>query len=469
MTAVPVESDFASYRRILILAAPLILSQTSVMLMQIIDGLLLAWYSPDAIAAMGPGGLAFWAVICLFTGTAGYCSTFVAQYIGAGRPQRVGASVWQGLYLALAGGAFVMLLAPLSHLLFAHLGHRPAVAAMESNFFRICCLGAPLFALNAAMSGFFAGRNDNAVLMIVQGVGCLVTGVLDWLLIFGRAGLPEMGIAGAAVANVTAQGVTVALMTILMLRRRHRRAFGTWSGRKLDFELLRRIVQYGFPNGVRMLVEVLVWTLFIVFVGRVDRLGPGLAATSIVFRLNTLAFFPIIGMSIAVAMLVGQAQGAGRPDLSARVVWRGLLMSEVWMAAVAAVFVFWPGPLVDLFLEHGDMGPAEVLQLHNLCITLLRFVAVYTLLDALNVVVLGGLQGAGDARWTLLASGSLHLGFLALLVILDNLHGGVLTLWTAATAFVMTVALVWLVRFRTGAWRDMRVIEHTAPGLSAAA
>ncbi|MCC7407160.1 MAG: MATE family efflux transporter [Phycisphaeraceae bacterium] len=346
-----------SHGQILRLAGPLILSSTSVMLMNVVDGLFLAHYDTRAIAAVGPAGMTFWTMLGLFMGLCGYTNTFVAQYVGAGRPGRVGAAVWQGMYIGLAAGVVLGALAgPVSEV-FRHLGHPAEVAELEVVYFRILAWFSVLYLVGSALSGFFAGRHDNVTLMVAQFAGAGVNAVLDWGLIFGKWGLPEMGMAGAAWATVIGHGVIVGVLGVLFLRRRHRERFGTWVDRGIDWGLMRRMARYGFPNGVRFVIEIVAWTAFMLILGRLGERA--LAASNIVWRINGMAFFPVIGLSTAIAMLVGQAQGAGRPDESARVAWRGLVMAEVWMVTMAAAFVLAPRALVGMFLGSSGVGAGE--------------------------------------------------------------------------------------------------------------
>lgn len=466
----PQSPQFGSYRHILILSGPLILSHLSVMLMQAMDGLFLAHYSPEAIAAVGPAGMMCWLVLGIFVGIAGYSSTFVAQYIGAKQPQRVGAAVWQAIYISLAGGALIAGLSLFSTPLFAHIGHAPIVAELEATYFRIMCLGGVFFVLGAALSGFFAGRHDNRVLMAAHMLGLIVNGVFNWLLIFGKLGFPEMGIAGAAWATVLGSAITSLLLLALLFLPRHQREFCTWSSRALDWALLKRMAYYGFPMGLRMVVEMLLWTAFLIFVGRVGPLE--LSASNIVLRINGLAFFPIIGLSIGIGMLVGQAQGAGLPDQSARVIKRGVVIGMAWSVACALAFVLIPHVFVDLFVDPSESmtrstgqahDPEQLAQLSHMCVVLLRFVACYVLLDVFNIVLTSALQSAGDTRWTLVASAIAHAGFLLVLLVLDLSKVGLYVYWAAAMVMVMSISLVWIARVLGGKWRSMRVIEQGPP------
>jgi MATE family multidrug resistance protein len=190
----------------------------------------------------------------------------------------------------------------------------------------------------------------------------------------------------------------------------------------------------------------------------------GLAATNVVFRINGLAFFPVVGLATAVSMLVGQAQGAGRPDLSRKVTMRGLLLGQVWMCLCAIVMVAMPGTLLGLFFDT-SRGSADA-GLYTLCVHLLWFVAAYTLLDGINIVFMSMLSGAGDMRFMLVASGSLHVGLVLLMYLLVRLGAGTYGLWTTVTLFICCVSVVWVARFRSGRWQDKRVIEHAPPDIA---
>ena len=95
------------YKQVLLIAFPLVLSTGSWSIQQFVDRMYLSWYSPDALAAAMPTGILSFTIVAIFLGTSGYASTFVAQYTGAGRPERVGPAMWQGIYFAIIGGLVV--------------------------------------------------------------------------------------------------------------------------------------------------------------------------------------------------------------------------------------------------------------------------------------------------------------------------------------------------------------------------
>lgn len=456
MCPMPLRPDLLLIRQVLRLAGPLVLSMTGYMLMQFIDGVFLSWHSAEAVAALGPAGMAAFVLGSIFMGASGYTGTLVAQYAGAGRADRIGKAVWQGIHLALACGLLVAACGPLGHWLFAAVGHPANVRAYEIQYFSIICYGTPLALLATALSGFFSGRGDTRTLMVVQLGGLAVNAILAWALIFGRLGLPAWNMAGAAVATVAAQGTVALVLAALFLHRQHPSAYATRRGWRFDRDMMGRLLRFGLPSGLRMGVEILGWTLFLFFVGRLGT--HELAATSIAWRINGLAFFPIIGLSEAIRILVGQAQGRGDTTTSLHVTIQGTLIAEVWMLLAAAVFLLLPRELYALFQGTG-VGAAEFGAIRETGVILLRFVAVYCLMDSFNITLLGALMAAGDTRWTSAAACILYLVFVGGLVLADHLRLGLYAEWTWATVFVLAIASVWIWRFRTGAWKTIRVIE----------
>lgn len=443
-----------SSRAILSLAFPLILSMSSQMVMQFIDAIFLSWYTADAIAAVVPAGMTSWLLMCAFVGTAGYTSTFVAQYCGAGKNDRAAHVVWQGIYLSLSAGFLLMLFIPAAPRLFALVGHAPRIQAMEVDYFAITCAGAVFVTTASAIAGFYTGRGKTKIVMAVNILGFGINAFLDYLLIFGKAGMPRLGIAGAAWATVIASMIVALVFLLLFLNRKNRTEWGTWRSRDFNGELAWRLFRYGFPSGMRFSVEMLAWTVFVFFIGRIGSMD--LTATNIAWRINGIAFFPVIGFSQAIAILVGNAQGAMQPEVSWMVTWKGIGISQVWMILMGIVFIALPKELFALFNAGNPGGSGELAATG---IILLRFVALYCLLDAFNYIFMGSLVAAGDTRWTMVVSTLLHVLFITALLAADRWHRTLMTEWTIATIFVMVQALFWMGRFLQGKWKTMRMIE----------
>ena len=214
-------------RELLTLALPLVVSQGFMTVQVFVDTILLAWHDPREMAASFPAVMWFWLVFGLLQVTAGYVSTFVAQYTGAGRPERVGPAVWQGIHFAILAGLLFLLMVPAAPYLIAIGGHTSALQALEVVYLRCLCFAALPMLVMAAVNGFFSGRGQTWTVLAIEAAGTAVNVALALVLIFGRAGFPELGIAGAGWATVTGSWTSALFALGLLLRRRYREEFRT--------------------------------------------------------------------------------------------------------------------------------------------------------------------------------------------------------------------------------------------------
>jgi len=447
------------YRHVLRLAGPMILSSSSITLMHFTDRMFVAWYSQDSLAASGPAGIASFTLISFFLGTVGYTSTFVAQYCGAGRNHRIGPAVWQGIFLGLIATALMWGLYPAAGAIMDFAGHAPAIKNLEIQYFRILILGGGLPVLYQSLCGFYTGRGRMFTVMVVTLTANAANLVLDYCWIFGYWGFPAWGLVGAGWATVISQALGVAILMILFLSKKNRKLFGTASHIKLDKELFKRLLYYGTPNGLNFCIDLSAFTFFVFFVGRIGQTE--LATNNAVFSINMLAFMPMIGLSIATSTLVGQFLGHNRPDLAQRATIASLWMVLLYMGAIAAIFILLPGPLLGLFKPRG--ADADITKMLALGKTLLIFVAAYSLFDGVGIIYSAALKGAGDTWFILLLTAVLSWCVMVLPVYLGIMYfdGGIKMAFGFITAYVIALAGGCYLRYRTGKWKHMRVIEPT--------
>jgi len=447
------------YRQVLAMAIPLVLSTGSWTLQGFINRMFLAWHSPESLAAAMPAGMVNGTILNLFIATASYVSTFVAQYHGAGQDDRVGRTVWQALPIALFAALLNLALIPLAPAFFGWVGHAPAVQAEEIELFRILCLGAFPVVMFNAFSGMLSGLGRTTPVMIVTMAAMSLNVLLDWLLIFGNAGFPRMGIAGAGWASVAAGCVQCACYAVILFQRRYREPFRMRSWRPHG-KALGALLRYGFPSGVQFFIDMTGFTAFLLLVGRLGR--NELAATNLAFNVNMLAFMPMFGIGITISVLVGQALGRNQPALARQSVRSGFGLAAVYMGAVAALFVIVPRLFILPFAAASD--PREFGAISDMAVILLRFVAVYTLFDSLNIIFSSAIKGAGDTRFVMWMILCMSVGMLVLpsFVAITWLSAGIYVCWTIASLYVIALGVAFLLRYRGGKWEGMRVIEMPA-------
>jgi MATE family multidrug resistance protein len=441
-------------------ALPLVISYGSTAMMYVIDRIFLSWDSVDSMAAALPAGVLHYNLAILAIGTVAYGNAFIGQYEGAGQHHRVGPVVWQGIYFSIVAALVMLLFAPLAPSIFSVFGHDVAVQGFEARYFKILCLGTLPLLLDTALSCFFSGRGQTLVVMVVNTIGMLINILLDYLLIFGKAGFPKMGIDGAAIATVTAFA-SISLMYVAAMYWMYRRGpYRLWVGRRFDRELFARLLRFGFPSGMQQFLDIGCWTVFVQLVGRLGR--EELSATSLVFNLNGGVFIPLLGLGTAVTVLVGHRIGEGRPQLAVRTTWLAFALASGYTLLFCGVYLFLP----DLILK--PYGLAERPELRATVVSLLRFVAFYSFFDSMLVVFNAAIRGAGDTRFAMTFSFSMGLLLLVLpTYVASTVFGtdGFSAAWYAVTVYITVLGLGFMARFQQGRWKSMKVIEHTAADL----
>lgn len=455
------------YRHILRICLPLIASNISVSAMLFTDRIFLGRYSLEAIAASLPAGAAMFTVASFFQGLVAYVTVFTAQYTGAGRPHRAAAALWQGLYMAVLAGLLIASTYFLAPWFFRVGGHPENVQRLEVIYYRILAVPSVLHLMYFAMSSFLAGMGRTRMVMWVNLAGALINIPLTAALVFGVSVggvviIPEMGIVGAGVSTVMAWLITVVIFALLIFNRKLERTHNIFKARAVDAPLMLRMIRYGSPGGLQRFLEFSGFTFFAFVVGRLGEMH--LAANNIVFSIEALSFFPMIGAGATVSILVGQAIGRGRPDDASEATISGIGISSVYVVFIAVLFLAFPEPLLRLFQSsHYDEETSR--RITELGVVLLRFVVLYTVFDGLYLCCFGALSGAGDVRFPMMAMGFCGVFCLAAPIWALFAFGwaNIYTLWTAFVFYVLTLTGAGVWRYRLGLWRSMRVIEQDPP------
>ncbi len=459
--------DSGGSRELLKLALPLVISQSFMTVQVLADTLLLARHDTDEMTASFPAVMWYWLGFGFLQVTAGYTSTFVAQYTGAKRPLRVGPAVWQGIYFSIVAGLLFLFCLPAAPFLISLGGHTEKLQELEVIYLRCLAFAALPMLLMSAVNGFFSGRGQTWIVLVIEVFGTAVNIGFALLLIFGRWGFPEMGIEGAGWATVIGSWASAILALALFLGRRYRVEFATLTGFRFERDLFLRLMKYGGPAGIQVFLDVLVFNAFVQYVGRLGDAAIG--ATTLTVRFNMIAFLPMMGLGQAVCILVGQRLGADRPDVAERSAYTGLKWMFGYMCLVAAAYVLIPGLLVAAFEPEND--PAKHHAIAAIVPSLLICVAIYSLADAINVTFAFALRGAGDTRFVTWLTFVLAWPIMVLPTIyvvtnreelqtrFPGMGEPIYWAWGFATMHILVMSICFWLRFRNGKWKSMRVIE----------
>ncbi|WP_316896453.1 MATE family efflux transporter [Pseudodesulfovibrio indicus] len=450
----------AGYREALHIGLPLVVSMISNTVMTFTDRIFLGNYSLESLAASVPASIAAFLFLSFFMGVSEYVNVFIAQYTGSCRHHDVGRALWQGIWFAIPSGIFLALLCLVADPLFRLGGHPAEVQRLEVIYFQILTVGSGPFLLGVCLSNFFAGRGLTKPVMLISICSVIINIPLDYCLINGVGPFPELGIAGAGIATVVGFTLPMVVYSVLIFTRENEKQFRVLSGWRFDPELFRRFLYYGLPGGVEFFLDIFAISFFVFMIGR---FGPvELASTNAVFSIYNLAFLPTIGLHVAASIMVGQAMGDRQPDRAAFATHSVLHLAMGYMGVMALLFVFFPDMLMNLFRSRNDVGDFDAVL--RMGVVLMRYCAVFTLIDAVAIVYVGGLKGAGDTRYTMLVMGCASLACIVgpLIVLhhmgLTSIHGP----WICLLLYVVVLATAFAVRFLKGPWRRIDLIGRNA-------
>lgn len=448
----------AQWKTILKVAWPLIIANSFWNLQLTIDRIFLGMYSTEALgAAMAVMGV-FWVPMALLQQTSAYVTTFVAQYFGADEKEKIGASVWQSLYVALIGGTFFIGLIFLTPWFFSLVGHSQKLQELEVSYFNALTFSALPTALIAAVSGFFTGLGRTKTVIGINFVGLVLNVFFDYAIIFGNFGLPAYGIAGAGYATAIASLGASLYGLFLVFRPRHEEQFKIRSQWKMDFELIKKFLKFGLPSGMQWALEGLAFTVFLIVMGNLKNGEAALASSSIAITVMMLSVLPSMGVAQAVLTLVGQKLGEKKSDEAVAITWSGVKISSLYMGLIALSFWVFPDFYLSWFKNDGNLALWS--QVQEIAPRILMIVGIFTIFDSVYLNISFALKGAGDTKVVSLIALVTPWPIMVLpAFLLKNHDNAVILSWAFVAIYALSVTFILTMRFKQGKWKEMSVIH----------
>ena len=426
-----------THRTVFRLAWPITVGMLSHAAMSFADTLFVGQLGTAQLAAVGVAAVGGHLVASVPYGLFAGVRVRIAHAIGAGRYRHARKLAWQGLWLVLPCSVLCWALLALVEPFFTLMGATPAMVEHGSAFLNWRLIAMPALLLFFALQAWFQGRGETRIPMAAVLLGNAANIVLDPLLIHGWGVVPAFGVAGASIATGIAWTLEVLVMGAFALRTLGARRFAPERAAVLE------ILWTGAPMAVHFVLDV---SSFVAFVALLTSVGDvHLAAHVIVVRILAMSFLPGDSLAQAAGVLVGQSLGAGSPEGARRALGLAMLQAATLMAALGAVFVLVPGPLVALF----GAEPAVA----ELAVAVLALGGLLQVFDAIAMVLFGALNGAGDNRFTMVAGFSVAwLVKLPLALVGVSLGLGVWGAWLGLAGEFLCLCLLGWLRVRRGAW-----------------
>jgi MATE family multidrug resistance protein len=379
------------------LSVPIILTNVGQVAIQTTDVVMIGWLGSEALAASVLGINVMFVLLLFGIGVVAATAPMIAQDLGRRRyavrgPRR---TVRQGLWLALALGLLSMTLlwhiAPLLRLL----RQDPALIAAAEPFVRAAMWGFVPALWFVVLRNFIASLERPRAAMVIMLIGVSFNALAGYALIFGRLGMPALGLLGAGIAAaLTNWFAFVGLLGYVLTDRQFRRFHLLGRLWRPDWARLRETLRIGLPIGVTLVMEVGLFAAAGFVIGLIGTAQ--LAAHQIALQCASVTFMVPLGLAQAATVRVGLAAGAGDQPGVLRAGLMALIMGGAFMLATATVMWTATAAIVGLFVDAGN--PANAAVVHA-AVTFLSIAALFQIFDGGQVIGAGALRGLKDTRW----------------------------------------------------------------------
>jgi MATE family, multidrug efflux pump len=452
MNLLPVNSY---YKKILKIALPAIAGLSTQMVVSLVDTAMVGRLDEAqyALAAMGLGVLATWALISFFSSLATGTHVIVARKYG--EKDYVGCAITlnNSLILGFTIGCVVAVIGVLASDKIAHffaVDKTVGDYAAQYIFYRF--LGIPFFLISVAYRGFFFGISKTKIFMVSGIVTNLLNIFFNSIFIYGNLGMPRMGLAGAGLASSLATLFDFFFYLTIILLPSYRHKFKNFSNFKFDKIIIKMIYKISFPVSLQNVFILIGFLLFVVITGLIGVHQQ--AATQAVISTLFISFLPCFGFGIAVQTLVGNNLGSGQITRAKIYGFETAKIATYYTLLLGLIYIFLPN--IVLLLITTDSSIIEVAK------PALRVAGFAQIFYATGVVLANGLQSAGKMVYVMKAEVITNIFvFVPLAYFLGVfLHLGLVWAWAALPVYIIIYSSVILLKFRRGDWYNERIVEE---------
>lgn len=376
------------------LALPLIGSHLAQISIGLTDTVMLGWYGVSELAAVSLATSLFFVLFLFGSGFGKAVMPLVAaatandDSIQVRRATRMG--IWISMLFAVATLPFFWFSGPI----LLGLGQSDQISANGQDYLRIAGWSMPAALMVMVLSSHLSALDRARVLFWVTIAGALINMGINWVLIFGNFGAPELGLRGAAIASLATNSAMALMLALYAGAGRGMRGYALFARIwRPDPEAAGQVFRLGWPIGLTMLAEVGLFAASSVMMGWIGEVP--LAAHSIALQISSITFMVHIGISSAATVRAGQAWGRGNHGALRQSALAACLLSGAMVAATIFAFLTIPGPMIRLFVDPTDPALPVIL---TLAIGFLALGALFQLADAAQVLALGLLRGVQDTR-----------------------------------------------------------------------
>ena len=359
------------------IAWPLLIAQTAQIGTGVIDTLMAGNYSDADLAAIAVGFNIWLPLYLIILGTLFACSAIVAQDFGAGRIERVRSFLPQGLWVAVALSAVMTPLCLNSDVAIALLGLPGETAAKTSAYVSRVGLGFPALGIFMALRYHTQGLGITAPFAFASVVGFIANVPLNYMLIFGAWGAPELGAEGCGLATAASMWISTLIILLYVVTARSLQPYlpKRWL-QGPDWGRISEILVVGFPVGLTFFLETGVFSVITLLIATLG--DAAVAAHQIAINVWDVFYIPMISVGSAMATRMGHAIGAQNAHGVRMALWVGAALSTLIGLLAMSLLLLFPDAIIGAYTQSEDI--------RELALRLLRLAALFIMIDVVQIV-----------------------------------------------------------------------------------
>jgi MATE family multidrug resistance protein len=437
------------YKKVLRIALPAIAGLSTQMVLSLVDTAMVGRLPESiyALAAMGLGVLATWALISFFSSLATGTHVLVARKYGESDYASCGKILNNSIYLSFVIGTIVAMIAvffayDISHFFAAD----PEVGKLAGDFIFYRFIGIPFFLISVSYRGFYFGINKTKIFMFSGIITNLLNIFFNYMLIYGKFGLPRMGVAGSALGSTFATMFEMFFYLVILVLPAYRRKFQNFRNLKVDFSLIKKIYKISIPVSFQNVFILIGFLSFVAITGLIGTKQQ--AATQTIMSTLFLSLLPSFGFGIAAQTLVGNNLGSGKLRLAKIYGYETAKIATYYTIFLGLIFILFPKAVLSIITN--DNVILEVAK------PALRVAGVAQMFYATGIVLGNGLQSAGKTFFVMMSEVVTNLLiFVPLSYFLGvYLHLGLTWAWGALPVYIVLFSATILIKFKFGRWGD---------------
>lgn len=435
-----------SNKDIIKLAAPISVALLIPQISFLTDTIFLGQLGERELGANGMAGIFYLILAMVGVGLTSGIQVQMSRRAGEGNYAGLARTFTNGMILCLAFGIGLMLVAMLlAPLIFRNTLSDATNINLSIAFLDMRMWGLPFLMLTQLANSFYIATGQSKYLVHGSIAGNAVNIVLDYALIFGKLGLPEMGMVGAALASVISEVVFAIVMYGVFYVKKMHLKYPILATNKFDVTLAKRSLIIASPLIVQFMFSIGGWQIFFIYV---EHLGTReLAVSQILRSVFGVAGIGLWAMASACNTLVSNVIGQGKQRLVMPVIYRCIRLAVMYAVGLGALLVIFPSEFLTLYRDD-----AELVQF---AIPSLRIVAISSVLMAMSTVLFNGVMGTGNTRVNLFIEILCVSSYvLYCYIAIEQMRLPLAWAWASEFVYWGTLFIACTLYLRTGKWRD---------------